>query len=108
MPSVHLESVSFSHGNSVPILEQVSAVFPATWTGVVGPNGGGKSTLLHLIESSLEPDAGCVRWEPRGATVVLVAFTASLGVSFMLVVVDRLRSDEDCEGALKKASRNGG
>ena len=76
MPSVHLESVSFSHGNSVPILEQVSAVFPATWTGVVGPNGGGKSTLLHLIESSLEPDAGCVRWEPRGATVVLCRQTA--------------------------------
>ena len=43
-----------------------------------------------------------------GATVVLVAFTGSLGVSFMLLDVDRLRSDEDCEGALKKASRNGG
>ena len=29
--------------------------------GVVGPNGGGKSTLIHLLTGALEPDEGRVR-----------------------------------------------
>ena len=34
--------------------------------GIVGPSGGGKSTLLHIVAGLLEPDGGVVNVE--GAT----------------------------------------
>jgi ATP-binding cassette subfamily F protein 3 len=36
--------------------------------GLVGPNGGGKSTLLKLILGQLQPDSGAV-WKQKGLTV---------------------------------------
>jgi len=34
-------------------LNNVNLHLPAAWTGVVGENGGGKSTLLGLIAQTL-------------------------------------------------------
>lgn len=31
------------------------------YVGIVGPNGGGKSTLVRLLNGLLRPDAGCLR-----------------------------------------------
>ncbi len=36
--------------------------------GLVGPNGGGKSTLLKLILGLLQPDSGAI-WKQKGLTV---------------------------------------
>jgi zinc transport system ATP-binding protein len=59
-PVITLENVSFAYGE-VPILEDVSlAVEEGEFLGLVGPNGGGKSTLLKLVLGLLAPDAGRV------------------------------------------------
>lgn len=63
VPSVlDLEHVSFSYpGGSSAILEDVSlSVQPGEFLGIVGPNGGGKTTLLKLILGLLEPSSGRV------------------------------------------------
>jgi zinc transport system ATP-binding protein len=58
---IEVEGVTFSYGG-VPVLEHVSlAVEDREFLGVVGPNGGGKSTLLKLILGLLEPQAGSIR-----------------------------------------------
>ena len=43
-----------------PILSGVSVTFPQGWTGVVGDNGCGKTTLARIACSDLVPDAGIV------------------------------------------------
>ena len=55
-----LEGVSFFYGVS-PVLEDVNlTVSKGDFASVVGPNGGGKTTLLKLILGMLRPDAGSV------------------------------------------------
>ena len=55
---ISINDVSFSFGGP-NILEHVSLqVMKGEFLGIVGPNGGGKSTLLKLILDLLQPDSG--------------------------------------------------
>lgn len=60
-PAVELRSVSFAFDRT-PVLDDVDLVADrGEFLGVIGPNGGGKTTLLKLVLGLLEPDAGEVR-----------------------------------------------
>ena len=60
-PVVTVEKVSFSYDH-VSVLENVSfTVYDGEFTVMVGPNGGGKTTLLKLILGLLKPSEGTVR-----------------------------------------------
>jgi len=60
-PAIHLKDVSFSYGNKTRALNQVSLEVPEhEFLGVIGPNGGGKSTLLKLILGLAVPSSGSV------------------------------------------------
>jgi zinc transport system ATP-binding protein len=56
--AITVEAVSYDYGD-VPVLEGVDLrVAAGEFLGLVGPNGGGKSTLLKLILGLLTPKAG--------------------------------------------------
>jgi zinc transport system ATP-binding protein len=58
---VEFDDVSFSYG-PVPVLEHVSfSIRRSEFFGLIGPNAGGKSTLLKLILGLLQPDTGSIR-----------------------------------------------
>jgi zinc transport system ATP-binding protein len=60
-PAVDIAGLDFAYGE-VPVLEQVDLTVAAgEFLGVVGPNAGGKSTLLKLILGLLKPGAGRIR-----------------------------------------------
>jgi zinc transport system ATP-binding protein len=67
-PIIEMENVAFSF-NSHPILENANlSVFENDFMAVIGPNGGGKTTLLKLVLGILKPVGGSVRVfgkEPR-------------------------------------------
>jgi zinc transport system ATP-binding protein len=61
-PVIALDNVSFAYPQGGPVLEDVSlAIGDRDFASVVGPNGGGKTTLLRLILGLLEPSRGTVR-----------------------------------------------
>lgn len=57
---IELEDVCFSYVGP-PVLEHVDlSVQSGEFLGLVGPNGGGKSTLLKIVLGLLEPECGRV------------------------------------------------
>ena len=60
-PIIELNDVSFSY-NDHPVLQDVNLdVRDGDFIAVIGPNGGGKTTLLKLMLGLLRPDRGSVR-----------------------------------------------
>ena len=69
MPSLRFDNVGFSYTDAAPILEGATFLLSEGWTGVVGPNGGGKSTLLMLMAGALKAEVGQVAILPTGAGI---------------------------------------
>lgn len=60
-PAIDVRNVSFAYG-AAPVLEDVSfQVAPHELICIVGPNGGGKTTLVRLLLGLLRPDRGEIR-----------------------------------------------
>ncbi len=61
MPIVEIKDLDFAY-NGEAVLENVNlAAQPQDYIAIIGPNGGGKTTLLKLILGLLKPDRGTVR-----------------------------------------------
>lgn len=58
---IEAKDLSFSY-NGNPVLENVSfSVKDGEYLGIIGPNGGGKTTLIKIILGLLKPDTGSVK-----------------------------------------------
>ncbi|CUI17758.1 ABC-type transporter, ATPase subunit [Candidatus Protochlamydia naegleriophila] len=58
---IELDHLSFSYHNT-PILTDISfKIQPGEFIGIIGPNGGGKTTLLRLIMGFLKPTKGRIK-----------------------------------------------
>lgn len=58
--SVVCSNLSFTWPDDTPVFQDLSFTVPTGRTGLVAPNGTGKSTMLKLIAGELRPAAGSV------------------------------------------------
>lgn len=59
-PVINLENIHVSYGN-IPVLDGITlSVERNDFLGIIGPNGGGKTTLLKVILGLIKPDQGRV------------------------------------------------
>ena len=75
-PIVEITNVTFGY-TPRPVLEDVSLkIMPRDFIAMIGPNGGGKTTLLKLILGLLKPAAGSVRvlGRPAGRSSHLIGY----------------------------------
>ncbi len=57
-PIIQLEHVNFTYGET-PVLTDVNlSINACEFIGIIGPNGGGKTTLLKLLMGFLKPTSG--------------------------------------------------
>ncbi len=55
---IRLEKVTFSYGKEEFLKDITLPIYEDDFLGIIGPNGGGKTTLLKLILGLLEPKKG--------------------------------------------------
>jgi ATP-binding cassette, subfamily B, bacterial len=68
---VEFANVSFGHSRRPKMFDKFNLAFAAgTRTGLVGPSGGGKSTLLSLLQRFHDPDAGQIRIDGQDIATV--------------------------------------
>lgn len=57
--SLQLRHINFAYAEDEPVLDDVSLDLPTgTTTTLMGPSGGGKSTVLSLVQGLITPDDG--------------------------------------------------
>ena len=64
---VSIAHLHFAHPSEPTLFSDLSAVFSAPLTGLIGDNGCGKSTLMRLILGDLVPDSGSLAAPERMA-----------------------------------------
>jgi subfamily B ATP-binding cassette protein MsbA len=78
---ITFEHVAFGYANEPPVLRDVSfTIKPGQVVGIVGPTGGGKSTVVSLIPRFYDPTAGRVLIDGTDiSTHTLAALRSQIG-----------------------------
>lgn len=58
---IELRDISFSYGNDEVLRDITLGIHKGDYLGIIGPNGGGKSTLLRIMLGLAIPAAGSVK-----------------------------------------------
>lgn len=106
-PAVEIESLNHSYGHRQALCEVSFTVGRGEIFGLLGPNGGGKTTLFRIASTLLSPRGGRIRI--FGADTVAEAGRARrrMGVVFQSFSLDKLLTVEenlDCQGRLQGLS----
>ena len=110
MPFVTLDAVAARSPDGRSLFENLSLILGRERTGLVGRNGVGKTTLLHVILGKAQPAAGSVSVSGRLAILRQglepapgVTVADLLGVTEALARLDRLERGEPLADDLERA-----
>jgi zinc/manganese transport system ATP-binding protein len=88
-PSVEIENLTISYRQHPAVHHLDCRIATGSLTAVVGPNGGGKSSLLEALAGKLRPTGGRVRLSGGGrARVAYLPQQSQIDRSFPLCVAD--------------------
>ena len=69
---IDLKNVSVSYGRKSVLRELSLTLWEDDFLGVIGPNGGGKTTIIKLILGLLTPEKGTISFYDKGQKVPLL------------------------------------
>ena len=76
---IEAKKIDFDYGGKPIVQDFTTTIWRGDKIGIIGPNGGGKTTLLKLLLGQLEPQSGTVK----------------LGTNLQVVYLDQLRGQID-------------
>ena len=66
---IDIEHVTAAYGNKTVLRDVSLTIWKDDFLGIIGPNGGGKTTLLKVILGLLSPVSGTIRFYEDGKAV---------------------------------------
>lgn len=72
-PIIRLDDVAASYDGKTVLHNVNLTVYKYDFLGVIGPNGGGKTTLIKLILGLMKPEEGTIRYYRNGREVPEIA-----------------------------------
>lgn len=104
-PLIKIESLSAGY-DKIPVIENVNIdIFEQDFLGVIGPNGGGKTTLLKAILGLLKPMSGNISFRNdingRQKPIGYLSQVKHIDQKFPITVFDVVQSGSIMEGASK-------
>ena len=106
--AIEFERLSFSYNNGKRVLEEVNLqIQQKEAIYIVGPNGGGKTTLLKLILGLLTPAEGRIRifGEPPARMLKKIGYVPQEGMLFSGTIESNLLyGDKDASSEILKES----
>lgn len=108
-PLVKIEDLCVGY-DKVPILENANLeIFEQDFIGVIGPNGGGKTTLLKTILGLLKPFSGTIKFredfDGKKKSIGYLPQVRHIDRKFPITVFDVVRSGSIMGGATKSKSK---
>ena len=64
-PIVSVRDLSFSYGYETVLKDISLDIYPQDYLAIIGPNGGGKTTLVKIMLGLLRPGSGSVTWSEK-------------------------------------------
>jgi len=103
LPALEIHAVSHSYDERLALDNVSFAVAPGEMFGLLGPNGGGKTTLFRVVTTLLHPTGGRARVFGRDATDQPHSVRHKIGVVFQQTALDAeltVRENLRCQAAL--------
>ena len=103
--AVIVDGLSHRYGDRQALREVTFAAGPGEMVGLLGPNGGGKTTLFRILATLLRPTTGdatllgrSVRRDPHGVRSVLGVVFQRPSLDMKLTVMENLRHHGNLHG----------
>jgi len=85
---IHFHNLNLGY-NPMPVVENITGFIPkGTMTAIVGPNGGGKTTLFKTLMGHIKPLKGHIGFKGMTHSVAYLAQNQTIDTSFPLSVFD--------------------
>ena len=89
VPAVEVQDVVFRYGDRIALDKVSFSVDKGEIFGLLGPNGGGKTTLFRILSTLLKPDSGSARVMGLDVASEPLAVRGRIGVVFQNQSLDR-------------------
>ncbi len=89
MEILEIKDLDYSYNNKVNVLENINLhINHDDFLAIIGPNGGGKSTLLKLILGLIKPKKGKINKYVKSKEIGYVPQNTNLNVDFPLTALE--------------------
>ena len=89
MEILNIKELSYSYQENFKVLENINLTINSDdFLAIIGPNGGGKSTLLKLILGLLKPQSGVITKKIKNELVGYVPQNTNLNLDFPITALE--------------------
>lgn len=101
MELIRIENLAVGYPGEAPVVSGINlTIKDRDYIGVIGPNGGGKTTFIRTLTGALAPLAGMIEYEVKDLRIGYLPQIKSIDKTFPISVIDTVMSGLAAEKGL--------